>query len=181
MTERLKMDQEMAMTLAIGMLENEGLKYNLRPDKKEAVVHWVNSSTFVSTEVGTVSNKVFVTFTTPLVTDFRLTDKNRLKAYEWVNEKNSRFRSCRFSLVPETPKVGAKSSNAHVRMEYELLADNLHQAEFSHVLNWIGLTAEKLDGEFIADFGGKTHKESVEARQKAPKPFAGTVAESVET
>ena len=173
------MDEQMAMNLVVGMLEKSRWKYTVRPDNREARILWGSTAIYVSTETGTVSKRLFVTFRVPLVSQFEVTNKNALNIYKWANLKNGTTRSGRFYVIEGAKSDGAKSATSNLQLEFELLADNLHDEDFTHTVSWIGGLTDKLDDEFTAQFGGIGEGERLQKQaQRRQSPADGPTVEA---
>lgn len=156
-------DPEMAMALAVGMLENAKFKYEVRSDREEIWVPFGSAAVYIQAESATVEGHTYLTFQVPLVQDLRITKQSSLKILSWLNQQNLQSRGFRFALTPQEPSSEGTANRSAVEMRFEVLAEHLQEEELVHAVRWLGTQADLLDDKFIEEFGGSNHQQSMRA------------------
>ena len=169
------MDEQMALNLVIGIMQKRKVIFQIHPSGNEVRVPQGTSATYLRAERGNPSGRIFITFRSPLVNDIKLTARSEAKFFRWINAKNGGNRLCR--LVAADPPMPAPAKSAsrtmNLEMEYELLAEALHEDVVMHVLQWFWMLADRFDDEAVKEFGGKRHVEPREPKDR--KPVSETV------
>lgn len=154
------MDKEMAFSLAVGMMEKGDVRYQVSNSGDE--VRTLIGSAAVYMKVSGEGEMLSYAFYAAFVEDIPLTDENELELYKWINEKNAHAIYARYYIY-EYESDGRRF--ADLRVENEILAENVQQEEFINALHALWSHTDNSDDEAVTKFGGKTAEQVIKGSQ----------------
>jgi hypothetical protein len=124
-----------------GILHRNGVEFDTRADGSEYRILLDTSATFVS--FSRLRDRTMISFYSPVLQEIE--DDGRLaEICELMNELNAASRFARFVYYPELRVIA---------LEYDLLGDDLHEAELMHAVNLISEVANAEDEELKIRLG----------------------------
>jgi hypothetical protein len=124
-----------------GILHRNGVEFDTRADGNEYRIVRDTSATFIS--FSRLGSGTMISFYSPVLQEIEEDDR-LAELYELMNELNAASRFGRFVYYPELRVIA---------LEYDLLADDLQEAELMHALTLISDVANAQDEELKIRLG----------------------------